>query len=261
MSLLSIERVSVRYTQSIEPLRGVEARLQTGRFVALVGPNGSGKSSLLRVCAGIQHPTSGHIALEGRPLHELSASERARMVGVVLTDRVQGGFLRVWEVIALGGLPYRPIRLFAGRAESHRRHDERDAVIEAARATEVESLLDRRLAELSDGERQRVMIARVLLQKPRIVLCDEATAYLDPPHQSAIFSFLAQIVRTGRVGAVVIATHNLSAALHYCNELWIVNQGSIHPLEPSDARTARAIAESFGRPAEEFDPVTGMFRL
>lgn len=197
--------------------RDLELSVSRGQLVSLLGPNGAGKSTLLRTLAGLQRPLAGRIELDGRDLYGMTAQERARHVAVVLTDRVNPGLLTGWGLVALGRAPHTG---FMGTLSPS---DER-AVQEAVTAVGATALADRPVVELSDGERQKFMIARALAQDTPLILLDEPTAFLDAPRRVEILTLLRDLAReVGR--AVIVSTHEVHLALELADTLWLMDGG------------------------------------
>jgi iron complex transport system ATP-binding protein len=183
-------------------LRGVSCRFAPG-WTAIVGPNGAGKSTLLRLLTGLLRPGSGTVRLGGRPLHDLPPAERGRAIAWLPQLGEVTGELTARETVALGRLPHTGLFGTPGAAD--------EAVVDRAMAaTECSDWQHRRLHELSGGERQRVLLARALATEAPLLLLDEPTAHLDPPHQVA----LARLCRRlGRTHTVVTVLHDLPLAL------------------------------------------------
>ncbi|MFW5695766.1 MAG: ABC transporter ATP-binding protein [Alkalispirochaeta sp.] len=223
--------------------------IRSGALTSLVGPNGGGKTTLLRCMAGFLPPTRGSVELSGTAVYgrgALSRRRRARILSVVLTDRVAPAYLRVEDLVALGRIPYRSV---FGSTDA--RNDA--AVYHAMEQTGVTHLAGRSVGRLSDGERQRVMIARALAQEPRILLLDEPAAHLDPPHQTALFQLLHRLVSEGIVTSAVVATHHLHLALHFSHELVLVGGGAIRTGTPNDLLDTGDLEQAFlhGRDVRE----------
>ncbi len=253
MSLLAAEALSIGYRFSPRILDELGIEIPSGRFVALLGPNGSGKSSLLRTLAGLQPPLSGNVSLDGRPLYgrrAVSVSLRARSIAVVLTEVVLPGLLTGADLVATGRLPYRP--LFGPLDETDRR-----VIEESLELVEASHLASRRIGEVSDGERQRLMLARALAQRPRILLMDEPGAFLDPPHQAALFIMLRELVTTQRLEAVLVATHQLSLAIDHADPLWPLSGRGVEDGPPQEAENA--INRAFALPGVRFSVERGTF--
>ncbi|GIV85157.1 MAG: hypothetical protein KatS3mg052_2164 [Candidatus Roseilinea sp.] len=194
--------------------RGLNLSLSRGKLTALLGPNGAGKSTLMRTLCGLQPPLAGTVWIDGELLHALSPDRRARKLAVVLTDRVDAGYMTAYALAALGRTPY---TRWDGRLTA-----EDEAIVqEAMRAARCEALAARMVAQLSDGERQRVMIARALAQQTPIILLDEPTAFLDLPRRIEIMHLLRDLAhQTGR--ALLLSTHDLELALRFADRLWLM---------------------------------------
>ena len=215
-------------------LTGLDATLEAGGLVGLVGPNGAGKSTLLRTISGLQPPLAGSVKLLGQEISRMKRDEVARQVAVVLTDRVDPGRLTVFDVVALGRHPHTG---WSGRLGA----TDRAAVMSALDDVGVGQLAGQMLWELSDGQRQRVMIARAIAQEPRLLLLDEPTAFLDPP------------------GRVRVCTHDVEVAARHADQLWVAGAGDgMRTGTPADLAAAGVMETAFGGEAE-FDPVTYTF--
>ncbi len=219
-------------------LRGVSLALTPG-WTAVVGPNGGGKSTLLRVLAGLLSPQSGHVLLEGRALVEHSARERGRRIAWLAQHEAgeASGELTVRDVVQLGRLPH--LGLFAAPGS----HD--DAAVDAAMAaTECNDWQCRRLHELSGGERQRVLLARALAVGAPVLLLDEPTTHLDPPHQVAVVRLLQRLAAAGTT--VVSVLHDLPLALQ-ADRLVVLQQGRVRAEGPArSAEVQAALVQVFG---------------
>lgn len=229
-------------------------QLRRGELVCLLGPNGAGKSTLMRTVAGMQPALAGVVRLNGEKVSDLSAQERARQLSIVLTERTVTGNLPARELVALGRYPHTD---WVGRLT------DRDAVVigwalEAVGATD---LAERSVLELSDGERQKVMIARALAQEPALMLLDEPTAYLDLPRRVEIMSTLRTLAHeAGR--AVLLSTHDLDLALRSADRLWLLSSdGILHDGTPEDLVLDGSFAAAFKGQNVTFDPATGSFQL
>ena len=228
-------------------LEGIELEARPGELIALFGPNGAGKSTLLRTLAGLQRPLAGRVELGGAPLSRLSAGERARRLAVVLTDPIDAAQLSARDVVGLGRAPHAG---FSGRLS----REDAGIVDRAFRSAAAAHLADRRLSSLSDGERQRVMIARALAQAPSVMLLDEPTAFLDLPARAETISLLRRLAHREGL-ATIIATHDFEAALRHCDALWLIGPGGrIAVGAPEDLALDGALARVFGDRALTFAP-------
>ena len=219
-------------------LRGVSLALHPG-WTAIVGPNGSGKSTLLRVLAGLLAPQSGRVMLGGRPLTELGARERGRRIAW-LAQHDEGeasGELTVRDVVQLGRLPH--LGLFAAPSPQ-----DGAAVDAAMAAAECSDWQCRRLYELSGGERQRVLLARALAVSAAVLLLDEPTTHLDPPHQVAVVRLMQRLAAAGTT--VVSVLHDLPLALQ-ADRLVVLDHGRVRAEGSAGAPEVQAaLVQVFG---------------
>ena len=188
--------------------------LYRGELTCLLGTNGAGKSTLLRTLGASQPALSGTLFLEGRSLYDYSATEISRRIGLVLTDRSLAGGLRVRELVALGRYPYTG---FFGRLN---RSDEKIVEYSLDRVGIKHKASDY-FSELSDGERQKVMIAKALAQECPVVLLDEPTAFLDVPSRIEIISLLRELA-TAEKKTILFSTHDMEQALLLSDRLWLL---------------------------------------
>jgi iron complex transport system ATP-binding protein len=245
-----------RRTPATEVLAGLDLALPRGELTCLLGPNGSGKSTLLRTLVGMQAPLSGEVSLDGGPLGALDALERARRLAVVLTDRIDSGMMTGADLVALGRYPYTG---WSGRL------DRRDhAVVRwAMDALAATPFADRRVAELSDGERQRVVIARALAQEPAVLALDEPTAYVDVPRRVELTQTLRHLARECEL-AVLLTTHDLDLAVRVADRLWLIEPRAtgpsvVHVGAPEDLVLSGALARAFRADDVHFDLARGTF--
>lgn len=196
---------------------GISFELQARTLTCLLGRNGVGKSTLLRTIAAFQRPLSGDILLEGERLSSYTAHGVSRKIGVVLTDRIHAGGLRVHELVALGRQPH------TGFFGNLRRRD-RLAVEEAMEAVGIAHKRSAYVAELSDGERQRALIAKVLVQECPVILLDEPTAFLDAESRIEVMALLRRIA-VEQKRAILLTTHDVEQALLQADRLWLLKPG------------------------------------
>lgn len=228
--------------------------LHSGELVCLIGPNGVGKSTLIRTLSGMQPMLAGRVELAGRDLSALDARARARHLAVVLTERIAVGMLTAYLLVSLGRHPHTS---WTGRltAQDH------EVVRWALRAVGAEDLASRPVEELSDGERQKVMIARALAQEPVLLILDEPTAFLDLPRRIEIMRVLRHLAHTtGR--AILLSTHDLDLALRSADRLWLMAMdGSLIDGGPEDLVLNGGLEAAFRSEHMRFDRESGSFRL
>jgi iron complex transport system ATP-binding protein len=234
-------------------LERVSVSVARGELVCLLGPNGIGKSTLMRTLARMQPPLWGSVELGGVPLASLSGSELARRLGVVLTERVAVESLRVRQVVELGRYPH------SGWLGGLAAHD-RDVVAWALDAVGAAHLADRDFARISDGERQRVMVARALAQEPVLLMLDEPTAFLDVPSRVELMALLRRLTRDDAL-AVLVSTHDLELALRIADLVWLLMPGGeVMTGAPEDVIASGAIAQAFEGRQIRFHPEERTFR-
>ena len=218
--ILKIENLSIGYQQGRENkivAQDINVSLHGGELVCLLGPNGAGKSTLMRTISGSQSPLAGQVLLEGAVVHDLQARQLAKKLSLVLTERVQAGMLTAYEVVALGRYPHTN---WAGKL-TNKDHEIIQWSIEMAGANE---LADRVLSELSDGERQKIMVARALAQEPEVMILDEVTAFLDLPRRVEIMQLLRKLAHETNK-AILLSTHDMDLALRSADRLWLLPKG------------------------------------
>lgn len=210
----------------------INARLYSGELVSLVGLNGAGKSTLLRTISAFQPPLSGTIEYCGCEIRVNDASQLSRHLAIVLTGREPIYNLSVREVVAMGRMPYTGFfGLNSGR--------DRQAVEEAMKMLGISTLADRMIETLSDGERQKTMIAKAVAQETPVILLDEPTAFLDFASRVTLMQSLRALAhKSGK--AILLSTHDLELALRLSDSLWLMDKkqmytGSVEELSRSGA--------------------------
>lgn len=200
-----------RHTRQLNHAANEEAH--DGMLTCLIGANGAGKSTLLRTIAGFQLPLEGTVLLGGDDVRALSPRQRAERMAVVLTDRPDVMCTTVWEMVATGRAPFTG---FWG----HLSGKDRGIVTRSLRLVGIEWMADRTVASLSDGERQKVMIAKALAQQTPVILLDEPTAFLDYPSRVEVMQLLLNIAHEEHK-TVLLSTHDLDLALQTADRIWL----------------------------------------
>lgn len=228
--------------------------IRPGEIVMLMGPNGSGKSTLMHTMAGLLPPLAGEVELGEKPLSSLTMKEVARQLSLVLTERIPAGNMDVWEVVTIGRYPYTGFRGVLS-AEDKRICEE---ALTTCRLTE---LRERIFDTLSDGEKQRVMIARALAQETPLILLDEPTAHLDLPSRLEVTTMLRTLAhKLGK--SILISTHELDLALGWADTIWLLDRsGAITAKAPEDLILDGDIERVFGDPRLRFDQERGEFSI
>ena len=215
---LTLQHLTVGYGKKVI-LSDINQTLKAGQMVCLLGANGAGKSTILRTLAGFQPPISGNIFLEGRDLHSLTLSERSRAVSVVLTERVEVPYMKVVDLVGLGRSPYTGFFGTLGR-------EDKAAVHEAIQMVGIGNLAERTVDTLSDGERQKALLAKALAQQTPVILLDEPTAFLDFHAKAAILRLMLHLAHETNK-TILLSTHDVEMAIQLSDRLWIVQEGII----------------------------------
>jgi iron complex transport system ATP-binding protein len=235
-ALVSAQGLTVKLAGRLV-LRDVALSLSPGHLVALVGPNGAGKTTLLRALAGLV-PSSGAVHVRGDALSSLSLRERARRFAYLPQGHLVHWPLPARDIVALGRYPHGatdPARLTAKDAE---------AVLRAMQAADVMEFSERRVTELSGGERSRVALARVLAVEAPVILADEPTSSLDPRHQIDVMKTLRAAADKGAL--VIVVTHDLGLAARFAETVLVLSDGRlVSQGVPAEALSEQVMAEVF----------------
>lgn len=232
MTAITTNRLTVGY-RGHRVVEDISLSLPCGRLVCLLGPNGAGKSTLLRTLCGFQPPIEGTVTISGSDITTMSAAEVARLVSVVLTDRPLTPSLTAVEMVGMGRAPYTG---FWGRLSD----DDRRLVSEAMQTVGIAPLATRRMGRLSDGERQKVMIAKALAQHTPVIVLDEPTAFLDYPSKVAVMKTLARLAHD-ESKTILMSTHDLELAAQLGDELMEIENKHIRKI------TADEVSRIIGR--------------
>ncbi|MQA12399.1 MAG: ATP-binding cassette domain-containing protein [Pseudonocardiaceae bacterium] len=247
---LTLDAVSVRVAGATL-IHELSLKVGSGEIVGLVGPNGSGKSTALRCVYRALRPSAGTVLLDDTDLRALALAESARSVAALTQENHTELDFTVQEVVALGRYPH-------SRGNRPLGERERELCRQAMDRTDIAHLADRSVLTLSGGERQRVLIARALVQEPRVLVLDEPTNHLDVRHQVRLLSFLRSCGLT-----VLIALHDLNLAASTCDRLAVLDGGSlVETGPPVEVLTPELIRRVFGANASVVPhPRTGVPQL
>ncbi|MBF0244035.1 MAG: ABC transporter ATP-binding protein [Planctomycetes bacterium] len=233
---------------------GLDLELEGGELVCLIGANGVGKSTLLRALSGLSEPLRGEIFIAGETLDRLHPLARAKCLSLVLTENREPPGFTSQELVALGRHPHTGL---LGLLSA----EDREIIRSCMEASGCLGLAHRPFGELSDGERQRVMIARALAQEPSLILLDEPSAFLDLPGRISATRLLKRLSRE-RDMAVLMSTHDLDLALSHADRLWLFSPGG--PLicgTPEDLVLEERFDHLFPEVGLTFDAARGTFSL
>ena len=216
--MIELQKLTVGYGEK-PVLSDINQTLESSRLVCLLGSNGVGKSTLLRTLAGFLQPLSGKVLLDGKDLTSLSLSQRSKAVSIVLTERVEVPYMKVADLVGMGRSPYTG---FFGTLTK----EDKTIVSEAIEMVGITGLAERTIDTLSDGERQKAMLAKALAQQTPIILLDEPTAFLDF-HAKISTLRLMQKLAHETDKTILMSTHDVEMALRLSDLLWIVQDGKI----------------------------------
>ncbi|MDR3227311.1 MAG: ABC transporter ATP-binding protein [Prevotellaceae bacterium] len=223
-----IENISLGYkdsTNTVEIFPPFSLTADSSQFIALVGRNGVGKSTLLRTITGLQKIFSGKIYIDGKSTENLSRKQYADLMSFVSTETVRVLHLKVFDLVALGRYTY--TNVFGNLSLS----DEK-IILDSLKMVGMSDFIWRNVSELSDGERQRVMIARALVQDTPIMILDEPTAFLDIPNKYEIILLLRNLARE-KAKTIIFSTHDLNIALQLADKIWLMANKKMHDGTPA----------------------------
>ena len=227
--------------------------LYAGEMVCLIGPNGCGKSTLIRTLVGLQEALGGKIEIKNKKLNKISISEKSKLISWVLTDNMPTGSLRVSEIVEMGRFPYTN---WFGKLSTK----DKEIIDNAIEAVHLTHKKDYRYNSLSDGEKQRTMIAKALAQDTPIIFLDEPTSHLDLPNTIEIMHLLRDLARKTRK-AILLSTHELELTLQVADKIWMMTPNKLTRGLPEDLILSGDLQKTFGTERFRFDETTGGFRM
>ena len=228
--VISLSQLSVGYSLSHPVISDINLELKSGQLACLIGENGIGKSTLLKTLTGFLPKLNGSLLLDNRDIESFSQRELARQVSIVLTQKPDVQNLTIEEIIGLGRSPYTG---FFGRL----RAEDRKVVDDAIATMGIEKLRGRMIQTLSDGERQKVMIAKALAQETPVILLDEPTAFLDFPSKAETFQSLQRMAHE-RDKLILLSTHDLELAVRFSDSLLEVKAGTLKAVSATEVKAS-----------------------
>lgn len=237
MKVVEVEKLSLHRSGTIV-LHHVSLQVEEGAFYMIIGPNGAGKTTLLKAMAGLLRPQSGAISILAKELTSYSSRALAQVLAMVPQHVALDFPFSVAETVLMGRSPHLGLLALEGK-------DDHELAQQAMAFTDVAHLAQRRLDEVSGGERQRVTIARAICQQPKIILLDEPTASLDPAHQLKIMDLLARL--RGQGVTVIMVSHDLNLAGSYATHLLLLKEGRVVQVgTPQQVLSQEVLCESYG---------------
>ncbi len=230
----------------------ISQKLYKGEVTCLLGANGSGKSTLLRTLAGFQPPLGGEILYNNKPVNSYSDSERSLLIGLVLTDKIYAGGISVFDLVSLGRHPH------TGFFGSLKKHD-KDIILNSMEKVGISYKADAYVSELSDGERQKAMIAKALAQECPIILLDEPTAFLDINSRIEIMYLLKELASIEQK-SILLSTHDIETAIRLSDRFWLMDKNlPFTSGTPEDLITNGILSQFFEK--IQFDKQTGILQI
>ena len=224
-----------------------------GELIAVIGKNGIGKSTLLRTIAGLQPILAGAMTIDGKSINEYSRIMLSSRIGYISTETVRVSNMKVYDLVSLGRFPHTN---WLGRIDE----SDNDAIVEALLKTGLSGFRDRNITELSDGERQRAMIAMVLAQDAEIMVMDEPTAFLDISSKFEIMHLLHQLSRDRRK-TIVFSTHDFNTAINQSDKIWLIREEGLLEGAPEDIMLKGAFRSLFDATKVSYNPRDGSFTV
>ncbi len=249
---LTIGYTSRKSTKKIS--ESINASIQSGELTCLLGANGAGKSTLLRTLSAFLPKLTGEIFIHDREIERFTDKELSQIIGVVLTERTEMHNLTVSELVSMGRSPYTG---FWGRLNE----EDKRIVDQSIALVKIEELASRMMHTLSDGERQKAMIAKALAQETPVIYLDEPTAFLDFPSKVEIMQLLLRLTRETNK-TIFLSTHDLELALQLADKIWLMKKKSgITIGTPEDLAKQGYLGSFFKSDGFIFDEATGLFRI
>ncbi len=253
LNILKLQDLSVGYRRK-RVISDISLEFEKGEFVSLLGPNGTGKTTLLRTISRHIKPVSGQIYLKAKPLTEYPRAELARTMAVVLTEKVAPALFSVYQFVALGRYPYTGL---TGRLSSQ----DKKAVEDALYLVNAQELGGRDFSSLSDGQIQKLLIARAICQEPELLLLDEPTAYLDLKHRLELMSILRRLCRD-KGTTILCSMHDIDIAAKISDRVMLLKDGAVRGCGyPEEVLTSKTVAWLYDFERACFDSRLGSIEI
>lgn len=235
-------------------IRDISVSLEKGKILTLIGPNGAGKSTILKSITRQLSPIGGHSFFEGKDLAQWSPRDFAKHAAVVLTDRIRPELMTCAEVVAMGRYPYTDL---FGKLTPH----DNEVVASALKRVNAAELADQDFATLSDGQRQRIMLARAICQEPEIIILDEPTAYLDIRHKVELLEILRDMAREEQI-TVIMSLHEIDLAMKVSDYLLCVKGETIAAFgTPEEVLSALPVEQLYDMEKGSYNRLLGSVEL
>jgi len=251
-SVLSTQNLCVGYPD-LKVICNINIQVEKGKFICILGKNGSGKSTLVRTLAQLQDKLSGAIYLNEKNIQEYAIQELAKNYAIVLTERLPESLLQVIDIVKMG-------RHAHSNWLNQLTEKDQEKIDFAIKETHIEDLLYKQFSALSDGQKQRVMLAKAIAQDTDLIFLDEPTAHLDVHFQMESFLLLQTLAHKYQK-TIVVATHEIGLATQLADELWLIDNQSIETGKPKDLIASKKIENIFDSELIRFNPKTSTFEF
>ncbi len=251
--MLKTENLTVGYDNYVV-VENVNLHINKQEILCIIGPNGAGKSTLLKTIATYLKPKKGVVYLNSQNIHNLTPKKLAKEMAVVLTERVNPGNMTGFDIIAIGRHPYTDL---FGRLTNN----DREVIIHAARSVNAEYLLNKNFFEMSDGERQKIMIARALAQEPNVLILDEPTSFLDAKHKIELTLLLRKLATENNL-AIIVTLHDIELALRIADKMALIKNHKIIAYGyPEDIMKKEVVNNLYDLDNANYNEIIGYFEL
>lgn len=218
MIVLNTKGLSVGYEEKVI-VDDININLKKGEVLCLLGPNGAGKTTILRTLSKLLSPIKGTVYIQDLNLSKIDNKELSKKMSVVLTNRFTGGLMTAFQVAAMGRYPYTGFLGYLSKSDIEKTY-------EALREVSAEEIADSYYDELSDGQKQKILVARALVQEPEVIVLDEPTTHLDIKHRLELIDILKKLTKEKGI-TVILSLHEIDIALKSCDKVMLVNKGKI----------------------------------
>ncbi|BDR64317.1 ABC transporter ATP-binding protein [Clostridium tetani] len=253
MITLSTKDLSVGYESKIV-VKDININLIKGEILCLLGPNGAGKTTILRTVSKLLDPIKGTVYIEGENIQDVANKELSKKMSVVLTNKFNGGLMTVFNVVAMGRYPYTGFFGYLSDKDIEK-------IMEALKIVNAEDIKECYFDELSDGQKQKVLVARALAQEPQVIVLDEPTTHLDIKHRLELIEILKRLTKERKI-TVILSLHEIDMALKSCDKVALVNKGNIIVYgTPEDVVDEKGIEKLYGIKDANFNNLLGSIEL
>ena len=251
-NLLKIAALTIGYNKK-SILTNIDVISKKNQLIGVFGRNGKGKSTLLSTLSGLLPPIAGRFIFNGVDVFKLSEKEKAKLISIVSTNKIDIGGIKVKDFVAFGRYPY------TNWLGINKKEDDAE-INNSIHLCNIENLSNRNYCELSDGEKQKVNIARSIAQNTPLIILDEPTVHLDLINNIEVLRLLKNLVKN-HSKTIIFSTHQIEYALQICDEIWLINNDQIKSFSPSELINKEKLNELFDDNTISFDRLTGTFKI